>query len=252
MIKNKKLFIINIISLMLIVGMDIVYMLFHNLGDLENILIKSTTSGLFVVTGIINYIFAIKVGFKEKRFSRFAICMLMGLVFAMLGDIALEYKFDIGAGLFALGHVMFLISYICLKKINWKDIMFASIIIALVMLLIFLYDSFRFSTFDLIVVVVYAIIISCMLGKSVGNMFDKNQSRFAKLWIFIGSLFFFLSDLFLLFAFFARLGKIFSILCLSFYYPAEWILATSIYYSSRETSKLINKKDLNAKQLDVV
>ncbi len=74
-------------------------------------------------------------------------------------------------------------------------------------------------------VIIYAIIISCMLGKSITLLRNKTVVSFV---IFTGSLMFFLSDMFLMFSMFGNGGRLFSILCLSFYYPAEYILATSI------------------------
>lgn len=237
MLKDKKIFIINMIALALIVAMDLVYILCTNVTKPVSVTIKTVTSALFVATGVVNYIYARKSGFEAKKYSEFALCMLIGLVFAMLGDVVLEFQFEIGAGLFALGHVMFLISYTRLNKINWKDLLIICGIIVIALLIIFFYDGFNFSTFDLVVVVVYAVIISCMLGKSAGNLFDKEQSNLAKWLIFVGSLCFFLSDLFLLFRIFAHLGRTFSILCLTFYYPAEWMLAVSVFYSSRKEIK---------------
>ena len=67
----------------------------------------------------------------------------------------------------------------------------------------------------------------------ISNLFDKELTKLSKWSIFIGSLCFFLSDLCLLFRIFANLGVVFSVLCLVLYYPAEWILGTTIYYSSR-------------------
>ena len=63
-----------------------------------------------------------------------------------------------------------------------------------------------------------------MLGKS-ATLFLGNM-KIATI-IFIGSLMFYLSDMFLMLALYSDLvGG--TVLCLSFYYPAEFILASSV------------------------
>ena len=76
-----------------------------------------------------------------------------------------------------------------------------------------------------LLVLLYALIISVMVGKS-ATLFKGN--KIIACVIFIGSLMFYLSDMFLMFNVFGNMGKIFSILCLVFYYPAEYVLASSI------------------------
>lgn len=54
----------------------------------------------------------------------------------------------------------------------------------------------------------------------------------------LGSLLFFLSDLMLLFNVFGDVSRIFDIMCLVFYYPAEVLLAISITYSGRDDKEM--------------
>ena len=56
--------------------------------------------------------------------------------------------------------------------------------------------------------------------------------------IMLGSLMFFLSDLMLLFNVFADVSRVFDILCLVLYYPAEILLAISISYSGRDDKEM--------------
>ena len=75
----------NIINLLLILAVcigDIFYMIYNH-----SLLIKSLTSAGFVILGLINLIYAFRSSNHNKRF---AIIMLIGLTFAMLGDIILE------------------------------------------------------------------------------------------------------------------------------------------------------------------
>ena len=231
MTKEKKIIIFNIIFALIVVAFDVVYAIFSNPW-----VFKTTTSLLFVAGGVVNLVFVYRAGFAEDKHKRFAILMMIGLIFAMLGDIFLIPKalFIVGAGLFAVGHVFFFVAYIQLVKINWKDLLIAGIIFVASLLVILLYDGFTFEGPMQVVVIIYALIISCMLGKSAGNLLSKDMSNWAKWLIFIGSVMFFLSDLFLLFNVFANAGVVFDNLCLAFYYPAEVLLAMSIYYSSRK------------------
>ncbi len=233
MTKEKKIQIFNIIFAALVVAFDVVYALVGNAW-----VFKTITSALFVLGGAINLFFAYKVGFADPKYKRFSILMMIGLIFAMLGDILLipPELFIVGAGLFAVGHIFFFVAYMQLARLNWRDLVIAAAIFLISLLVILLYD-FHFEGIMQIVVIVYALIISLMLGKSISNLWRKDVSRLAKWLIFVGSLMFFLSDLFLLFNVFGGLGIIFDMLCLAFYYPAEVLLASSIYYSSRMTEE---------------
>ena len=230
MTKEKKILLFNIAFALFVVTFDIIYAIFSNPW-----VFKTTTSLLFVAGGVVNLIFAYKVGFKAKNFKKFTNFMMIGLIFAMLGDILLipEELFIVGAGLFAVGHVFFYIAYIQLSKFSWRDVICSAGIFTISLLVILLYDGFVFEGIMQIVVIIYALIISLMLGKALSNLFVKDMPTLSKWIIFIGSLMFFLSDLFLLFNVFGGLGVVFDNLCLAFYYPAEVLLATSIYYASR-------------------
>ena len=84
-----------------------------------------------------------------------------------------------------------------------------------------------------VVVVVYAIIISFMVGKAISNWMDgllkEKKSKPLELVIVLGSLLFFFSDCMLLLNVFADFPKVVDVLCLATYYPAQILLATSIY-----------------------
>ena len=91
---NKKLIIIlNCILLALIFAGDVLYIVF---GDLW---LKGLTSAFFVLLGVINLIYAIKNKSNKQKFS---IILVIGLIFAMLGDIILNIHFISGAILFAV------------------------------------------------------------------------------------------------------------------------------------------------------
>ena len=94
------------------------------------------------------------------------------------------------------------------------------------MLFIVLAPIFEFDGILMeIVCVIYALIISFMVGKAVANL--VRERSILNIIITIGSVMFFLSDLMLLLGTFASLPVV-GIICLALYYPAEFLLAFSI------------------------
>ena len=231
----KNVITFNVIAMLIMGILDMVYLIVG-----IPYVFKTLASVFFVSVGIVNLVFAFKFGFNDNKKKRFAILMIIGLVFAMAGDILLipASMFAVGAGLFAIGHIFFFVAYLHISKFKWSRDFIAFIAVLIPVLeLILLYQGFKFDTLMFVVVIVYAIIISLMLSKSIGNMYDKNMSKFAKWLIFAGSLMFFLSDACLLFNVFAGWGRWIDILCLVFYYPAEIVLASSIFFASRKGGK---------------
>lgn len=226
--------IINALMVLLICVGDIFYI------TKGTLLIKSITSALFVLMGVVNLIFAIKLKTNKLKFG---IIVLIGLVFAMLGDILLEIEFIVGAALFALGHVFFFISYCFLVKFNYKDLIYGVCIFVPAMLFILLAPMFKqVEVLMKVVCVVYALIISLMVGKSIAN-FVKVRSVL-HLIIMIGSVLFFFSDLMLLLNVFGGVGRVAGVLCLATYYPAEFVLAYSILHASLQTKNINNKDEV--------
>ncbi len=224
--KKEKIF--NIINLMFFILISISNIL---LISFDKLFIKGITSGLFVLLGTINLVILLKTSYRDKRFP---IIMLSGLFFAFLGDIVLELNFIGGAVLFAIGHILFFISYCFIEKFNFKDLIIGAIIFVASILLITLAPCFEFGNVLMeIVAVVYALIISLMLGKAITNLI-RNRT-ILNLVIVIGSVLFFFSDLMLLFNVFGNISSVlFGILCLATYYPAEYLLAYSILESKDE------------------
>lgn len=188
--------------------------------------VKAFASALFVATGLVNLIYVLKNQTKNKMFP---IMLFVGLVFAFLGDVLLEIQFIVGAGLFALGHVLFFVSYCFLSKISWKDLLFGLAVFVPSLLIILLVPIFKFDGIMKIVCIVYALIISFMVGKAISNLV-KNKSLLNVI-ILVGSCLFFFSDMMLLFSNFGGVA-VCGAFCLLTYYPAEFFLAYSIFKSN--------------------
>lgn len=220
----KKTF--NILNILLILAVcvgDILYMIDRTL------LTKSLTSAGFVLLGIINLIYHCKNHLNHRNF---AITMVVGLTFAMLGDIILEIEFIIGAALFAIGHIFYFIAYCFLLKFQWKDLIYGAVIFVPVTLFIILAPIFDFGGILMeMVCIVYALIISCMVGKAISNF--VREKSLLHLIILIGSALFMFSDFMLLLNVFADMPRVIGILCLATYYPAECLLAFSIYKTNK-------------------
>lgn len=242
LLKNKPLFIINTIFLALIIVFDICLMAIG-----EPYIFKTIASVLFVLCGVVNVIFIAKSKLERNKFYKYL--MLVGLVFACLGDIFLINgdTFIVGAALFAVGHVFFFVAYSLLYKLNWRDLIISLAIFAVALVVILVPQIFDFRGM-LPVVLVYAFIISFMMGKAISNVFKKDY-RAENIWIMIGSILFFLSDLMLLFDLFASNAEIFDIMCLSLYYPAEFLLASSIFYANTKSEEITAEKAKNEKNV---
>ena len=246
--KDKKINTITLVNIILIIAIligDLCYIYFgaQPINKYIKLLIKGITSLGFVVLGLVNLIYAIKNQTQNKKFSIF---MLVGLFFAMCGDIVLNLVFEIGAVLFAVGHVFYFISYSFLLKPKWKDLIFGAIIFVPAVLFITLAPIFNFGgLFMELICVIYAIIISLMVGKAISNFIQVKS--LLNLILVVGSCLFFFSDLMLLLNVFAKLPKIIDVLCLATYYPAQCLLAYSITILTKEDS---NKENTNKESVN--
>jgi len=219
--KNKKIiFYVNIILGVLLVTATICFKQINE-GLTVKYITKSTASGLFVLSGIFN-MFCL---YKFYKGSWKSWLLLLGLMFAMAGDIVLIEHFMIGAILFAIGHIFYLAYFFSLYKFTILDLIFTTLIITFAMLVIFLYKGFEWNGMKMLVII-YAIVISFMLGKAMGNYFA--HKNVANLISFLGALFFFFSDMMLLFFNFAGRQIIFDYFCIYTYFPAEFMLALSL------------------------
>lgn len=196
--------------------------------------LKCICSGGFALLGIINLCYAL---ITKQSNIRFYIGMALGLLLAMLGDVLIGYDFIIGAATFALGHICFIVAYCFLQKMSKLDLLLSAILFfgALIFLLFCPLLTFEVPIFKA-VCIVYALIISMMLGKALGN-FLKWKSLLTGTIVTASALFFF-SDLMLVFDWFIGLWGWTSEACMGTYYPALCLLAFAMYIKT-----IISKKD---------
>lgn len=227
---KNKLNWFNVLNVILIVAV-VIGDVFYIIND--DLLTKALTSVCFVALGAVNLIYAIK---NKITVNKFNVLMIIGLFFAMLGDIVLDIKgmFIYGALLFAVGHIFYFLSYCQLVPFKWKDLIFGACIFIPSTLFIVLAPFFDFGGIVMeLVCVFYAVIISCMVGKSISNY--VGNKTLLNLLLLVGSCLFFFSDLMLLLNVFGNMPRVIGILCLATYYPAECVLACSISKSKVKT-----------------
>lgn len=226
--KNKLIYIINITLILLICVLNFIYQ-----NDDFNFGLKCLTSGMFVVMGIINFIYLIKV--KKVNFV-LPFIVLIGLVLAFVGDSLINDFFVPGAVAFALGHVAFLISYFKKEKSNLIDVVISVILVGVSVLIVVNAPILVFENKILhIVCVVYAAIISLMLGKSIANFIHHRSIH--NLILMVASTLFYISDFFLLIAWFSTVEGIWtSNVCMATYYPALSMIALSLIIPNNKES----------------
>ena len=187
--------------------------------------LKALTSSLFVLLGLVNLIGSAVV--KSRRI-RFCVTMTAGLVLAMLGDIMIGRNFIIGALLFALGHIGYFAAQCFIMRFGVRDAACGAVLFAAVAAFLLLCPLLEFGDETIhLLCIAYALIISLMTGKAESDFFRGKSVLTAVL--AIGSLLFFFSDLMLVFDQFMGMGHTSAVLCLSTYYPAQCLLAYSIF-----------------------
>ena len=241
--KNKVVLATNIVFLALILIADIIFMC----GTVNTKIIKPIASGLFVLCGLFNLLYVNK--YYNSKLIYKPLILFIGLIFAFVGDVILMFGplFQLGAIFFAIGHIFFIIYFLLLAQMKWLDLLICAIIISGCLLLINLYEGFDFEGLDFIITL-YAVIISIMVGKSVGNCI--NQPSLSNIILMLGAILFFTSDVMLVFAKFTSIApKLFDTLCLATYYPGEFLLAFGLLLSGVELGKSAKKKEKLKKYL---
>lgn len=220
--KQRIVLITNICLCAVMLALDCTYMFCGGTP------LKAATSLCFVLIGVANMIFALLIGVAGK----YKYVMPIALAVAMAGDVAINFDFIAGAAVFALGHVIFVAAYFFLNGFNPKDLIYAVCVFVPSALVITLVPAFDFGGALLeIVCVVYALIISAMVGKALSDLVTERTLLSAI--IAAGSILFYVSDLALLIEKFAVLNDVgrlaMRILCLGTYYPAQFLLAFSVF-----------------------
>ena len=183
--------------------------------------LKCLCSGLFASLGLVNLGYAL---ITKQDCKRFYVSMSAGLVLAFLGDVLIGYDFIVGAATFALGHVCFVIAYCFAQRMKALDLAISGVLFLGCLLFLLLCPLLNFDVpIFRVVCIVYALIISTMLGKALGN-FIRDRSLVNGT-IALASMLFFFSDLMLVLDWFIGLWSWTDHACMGTYYPALCFLA---------------------------
>ena len=231
---HKRFHILNIALLLCAMGCLVYYD--HRRG----LWLKGVTSGWFVLTALVNLHYA-----RRRRISGLDLPILitLGLFFGLCADVLLSHFFILGILSFALGHVLYVVAFCRMETPCLGDLYFVLPGVAL-SLLAATGTPYIQITDPLLqkLLVGYAVIIGCMLGKAAANL---RQKRTPFRWlIFVGSALFWFSDLMLAMNMFGTGGHLAGQLCCYTYWPAQNILAYALFHYTAEKPEETSKQDV--------
>jgi uncharacterized membrane protein YhhN len=195
--------------------------------------LKGVTSAWFVALGSVN-LWAVRT-LPEKQL-RFFLLMAAGLFCGMCADVLLGVMFFAGIGVFALGHVLYLAAFYTLEKFSLRDLGFIAPI-AVISMFVVVGTPWITVTDPMLknMLLGYALVISAMLGKAISNCV-REPSLYRRMLV-IGSVMFWFSDLMLAFDMFGQPSRLTWILCSYSYWPAQNLLAHSLYHAGTDSRK---------------
>lgn len=192
--------------------------------------LKGVTSAWFAALGGLNLVYARK---KMGKLPRFLVLIELGLVFGMCADVLLGIHFIAGILFFAFGHVLYLMAFYTLEKFRRKDLYF---IVPLAILSLLIVTATPYIQVDdpflEKLLMAYAVIIAGMLGKALSN-FHAGRSV-SRMLLLLGSAMFWFSDVMLAIDMFGTASRLTWILCSYTYWPAQNILAFSLFHYINE------------------
>lgn len=205
----------NVVLFCLLVLFDVILMISGN-----NVF-KILASLCFVIAGTLNYYC------ENQENKRFARLLLLGLICGLMGDIGIIIDFQIGAVCFGIGHILYILSFCKLNPLSWKDILPIMVFLMIAIALSFFVLPPETEMLMRVVCLVYAGVISVMTGKAVSlHLSLKNR---LSLILCIGSIAFYISDIMILFAEFSPTkAALYTNICHSIYFPAQFILAQAL------------------------
>ncbi len=210
-----------VINIILSVAVSVMGCLYAHVGGL---MFKGVCSFIFAAFAGVNLGYVLKKKLPDKLY---AVMLFVGHVFSFCADIVINIEFIPGAALFAVAHVFYFIAFCKLREFHPADLICMGGI-AIVSFVIILLPVFDYGApIMMILCLAYGVIISCMLGKAISNAVSVRKAN--EIIIATGSFLFYFSDLMLLIDIFGGGGAAVTDMCLYTYYPAQAILALSVY-----------------------
>ena len=200
--------------------------------------LKGVTSCWFAALGILNFAACQKSGCTRLRAAGL---ITAGLVCGPLADVLLGINFILGVLFFAVGHIFYMVAFFALKKLSKRDL-YLYLPVAAVSVFVVVGTPFIQIGDPLLqkLLVGYALIISAMLGKAISNYLAERTA--VSLLIMIAACLFWFSDLMLAVDMFGTSNRLVWILCSYSYWPAQNILAHSLYYLRENDKEALAKE----------
>jgi len=223
--ESKKTF--RLLNILIFIGAMACLVFYDYHGGLW---LKGVTSLWFCTLGAVNLVYAHQAGMKSRKLLYI---MEAALIVGACADVLLGIEFMVGVALFALGHVIYMLAFFSMEKPRIKDLIF---ILPIAAIALFAVTGTPFiqveDPFMEKMLLAYAVIISCMTGKALSNLqCSRKTSR--KIIAIAGVLFLF-SDLMLAVDMFGEASRLTWILCSYTYWPAQNLLAHSMYHMIKE------------------
>lgn len=187
--------IIFLLVLLMVVFLTLtIYFQFEN-NDVLRTIFKTITSLCFLIIGLLGLLIT------KKSSLKFSLIFYIALVFAFLGDILITQSFIAGMAMFAITQIFLIAAYYLIRKISYLEWIIFGLFIIFDLCLLLLYKDFDFSSSVLkIAVIIYALLISFMISKSLDLIKIWKHNKLKICLIIIGAILFFASDFILLFS----------------------------------------------------
>lgn len=214
-----------VLNIILSAAISVMCVVYAHVGGL---MLKALTSSIFALLAGINFGYVVSKKLPDKKY---ATMIFIGHLISLCADVVINIEFIPGAAIFGVAHVFYFIALCTLRKFRPGDLFCIGgiLIFSCVIVLLPVFDYG--SSFMKIVCLAYALIISCMLGKSIANAVAVRS--FLMIFIAAGSFLFYFSDFMLLIEIFGGGGPLIDDICLYTYFPAQAILAISVFLNVR-------------------
>ena len=191
---------------------------------------KKNRIPLFIAKSILSLLFVITALLQPHPVPAYYHTLFVGLIFCLMGDVCLalpqEKAFKAGLVAFLIGHVFYIFSFLSLTQIShW--ISTGLFIILGLSALIFLWLRPHLKSM-LIPVLLYIVVITVMVSGAWAVFWKSSFQTSGRTLIFIGSLCFYFSDVFVARDKFIKAEYQNRLLGLPLYYAGQFLLAFSI------------------------
>lgn len=204
-----------------------------------NTVFKFIASGIFILECLGNILLSRL--FNKDLKNKYIWLIFISIVLCALGDITIEFIFEVGGIFFALGHIGFVLAFLSLSRFRLRDFVISAFLtIGLIFAIIFV-PFLDFGTSKPLICI-YAFIIGCMVGKAISNSFTT-LNKPLKFTILAAALMFLISDTSLMIYTFGGKEILASYLCHFIYYPSCIVFTITVLISSYTQNRHITKNN---------